>query len=83
MPMAGEGDRFFTMRPDTENFIQADRHENSNAAGGEIHKKHLPGRAKFKRVLDERTEFLSELGFLNVCCAITDEFQPTRFRSRG
>ena len=58
--MPGQHDAFFTVRPDPDDLIQLDRHEDSHPANGEVHEDHLPHSPELQRVFDQRLELLSE-----------------------
>ena len=63
--MAGQRDALLTVRPDAEDLIQLDRHEDAHAADGEVHEHHLPARTKFERIVQQRADFLEEVGLFN------------------
>ena len=63
VPVTCQFDAFFAGRPDAEDFVEADRHEDADAAGGEVHEKHLPGGTKLERVAHQRADFLPKVGF--------------------
>jgi len=72
MPVTSRFDAFFWGRPDVEDLFEVECHEYPDSTGGEVHEKHLLGWTELERVAYKCAEFIHQIGFLNVGCAILD-----------